>query len=160
MERVDAGQDFTVLVDYAHTPDALGNALGAARELARRRRPRDRGVRMRRRSRSRQASTDGRDRSRLADRTYVTTDNSRSEEPAAIIGEIVAGIPTAPESTGGDVIIEADRAAAIRAAIDAARTGDVVIVAGKGHETGQTAHGETMPFDDRRIARTELAGRS
>ena len=160
MERVDAGQDFTVLVDYAHTPDALGNALGAARELAADDArvivvfgcggDRDRAKR----------PLMGEIAARLADRTYVTTDNSRSEDPAAIIGEIVAGVPTAPGSTGGDVIIEADRAAAIRAAIDAARTGDVVIVAGKGHETGQTAHGETMPFDDRRIARTELAGRS
>jgi len=160
MERVDAGQDFTVLVDYAHTPDALGNALGAARELAADDArvivvfgcggDRDRAKR----------PVMGEIAARLADRAYVTTDNSRSEDPAAIIREIVAGISTAEGSTGGDVIIEADRAAAIRAAIEAARGGDVVIVAGKGHETGQTAHGETTPFDDRRIARTELAGRS
>jgi len=158
MERIDGGQDFTVLVDYAHTPDALGNALGAARELAapdarvivvfgcggdrdRAKRPLMGGIA-----------------ARLADRTYVTTDNSRSEDPAAIIDEIVAGV-AAEGDTGGDVITVADRGAAIRAAIAGARTGDVVIVAGKGHETGQTAHGETTPFDDRLIARAELVTR-
>ena len=160
MERIDAGQDFTVLVDYAHTPDALANALGAARELAapdarvivvfgcggdrdRAKRPLMGGIA-----------------ARLADRTYVTTDNARSEDPAAIIDEIVAGMPAGGDPAGGDVITAADRGAAIRAAIGGARTGDVVIVAGKGHETGQTAHGETAPFDDRLIVRAELVSRS
>jgi UDP-N-acetylmuramoyl-L-alanyl-D-glutamate--2,6-diaminopimelate ligase len=165
MERIDAGQDFTVLVDYAHTPDALGNALGAARELAA---PdarvivvfgcggdRDRAKR----------PLMGEIAARLADRTYVTTDNARSEEPAAIIDDIVAGVPSRRgrarrDPEGGDVIIVTDRGAAIRAAIAAAGTGDVVIVAGKGHETGQTIGGETTPFDDRLVARAELVART
>ncbi len=163
MERIDAGQDFTVLVDYAHTPDALRNALGAARELTvddgrvivvfgcggdrdRAKRP-----------------VMGEIAARLADRAYVTSDNSRSEDPGAIVNEIVAGIPAADPANsypGGEVVTVLDRQMAISAAIGAARAGDVVIVAGKGHETGQTANGETKPFDDRVAARAELVGRS
>ncbi len=159
MERVDAGQDFTVLVDYAHTPDALRNALRAARELAGDARvlvvfgcggDRDRAKR----------PLMGAIAARLADRTYVTTDNARSEDPGAIVDEIVTGIPAGGDPSGGDVVIVLDRRMAIGAAITAARSGDVVLVAGKGHETGQTAGGETTPFDDRLAARTELAGRS
>jgi UDP-N-acetylmuramoyl-L-alanyl-D-glutamate--2,6-diaminopimelate ligase len=159
MERVDAGQDFTVLVDYAHTPDALRNALGAARELVAADArvivvfgcggDRDRAKR----------PLMGEIAARLADRTYVTTDNARSEDPGAIVEEIVAGIPDGGDS-GGDVVTVLDRRMAIGAAIGAARSGDVVIVAGKGHETGQTVQGETKPFDDRVAARAELAGRS
>lgn len=155
MERVDAGQDFTVLVDYAHTPDALGSALSAARGLT---------------------APDGRvivvfgcggDRDRAkrplmgeiaaarANRTYVTTDNSRSEDPAAIVDEIVAGM-----AAGTDVVSVLDRRVAIRDAIADARAGDVVMIAGKGHETGQTADGRTRPFDDRLVAREELEARS
>ena len=165
MERVDAGQDFTVLVDYAHTPDALENALGAAREIA--------GTDARvivvfgcggDRDRAKRPLM-GEIAARLADRTYVTTDNPRSEDPAAIVDEIVAGIPagdntTGGGSTGGEVVTVVDRQAAIGAAIAGARSGDVVIVAGKGHETGQTAHEETTPFDDRLVARAALIGRS
>jgi UDP-N-acetylmuramoyl-L-alanyl-D-glutamate--2,6-diaminopimelate ligase len=159
MERVDAGQDFTVLVDYAHTPDALQHALGAARELA--------GADARvivvfgcggDRDRAKRPLM-GEIAARLADRTYVTTDNSRSEDPDAIVEEIVAGVPNGGHP-GGEVVTVLDRRAAIGAAIAAARSGDVVIVAGKGHETGQTAHGETIPFDDRVAARAELMGRS
>jgi UDP-N-acetylmuramoyl-L-alanyl-D-glutamate--2,6-diaminopimelate ligase len=159
MERIDAGQDFTVLVDYAHTPDALEHALGAARELAG---PdarvivvfgcggdRDRAKR----------PVMGEIAARLADRTYVTTDNPRSEDPVAIVDEILAGIPAGDASAGGDVVSVVDRQAAIGAAIGGARSGDVVIVAGKGHETGQTALGKTTAFDDRLVARAELIGR-
>jgi UDP-N-acetylmuramoyl-L-alanyl-D-glutamate--2,6-diaminopimelate ligase len=159
MERIDAGQDFTVLVDYAHTPDALENALGAARELAGHDArvivvfgcggDRDRAKR----------PLMGEIASRLADRTYVTTDNARSEDPAAIVEEIVAGIPPGDNPNGGEVVTVVDRQAAIGAAIGGARSGDVVVVAGKGHETGQTAHGETTAFDDRVVARAELIGR-
>ena len=159
MERVDAGQDFTVLVDYAHTPDAMANALGAARELAGNDArvivvfgcggDRDRAKR----------PVMGEIAARLADRTYVTTDNARSEDPAAIVDEIVAGIPS-EANPAGDVFTVVDRQAAIGAAIAGARAGDIVVVAGKGHEAGQTAHGETKPFDDRLVARAELIGRS
>jgi UDP-N-acetylmuramoyl-L-alanyl-D-glutamate--2,6-diaminopimelate ligase len=159
MERVDAGQDFTVLVDYAHTPDALQNALSAARELA--------GADARvivvfgcggDRDRAKRPLM-GEIAARLADRTYVTTDNARSEDPGVIVEEIVAGVPNGGHP-GGDVVTVLDRRAAIGAAIAAARSGDVVIVAGKGHETGQTAHGETIPFDDRIATRAELVSRS
>jgi UDP-N-acetylmuramoyl-L-alanyl-D-glutamate--2,6-diaminopimelate ligase len=155
MERIDAGQDFTVLVDYAHTPDALGNALGAARDLAA---PDARVITVfgcgGDRDRAKRPLM-GEIAARLADRTYVTTDNSRSEDPAAIIGEILAGFPA-----GADVVTVLDRRAAIRDAITDARAGDVVVVAGKGHETGQTAGGRTTPFDDRLVARAELEARS
>jgi UDP-N-acetylmuramoyl-L-alanyl-D-glutamate--2,6-diaminopimelate ligase len=151
MERIDAGQDFTVLVDYAHTPDALENALTAARDLT------ARGARLLAvfgcggdRDRAKRPLM-GEIGARLADRTFVTTDNPRSEDPAAIAGEILAGIPA-----GADVVTMLDRRAAIREAITDARAGDVVIVAGKGHETGQTAGGRTTPFDDRLVARAEL----
>jgi UDP-N-acetylmuramoyl-L-alanyl-D-glutamate--2,6-diaminopimelate ligase len=159
MERVDGGQDFTVLVDYAHTPDALEHALGAARELA--------GTDARvivvfgcggDRDRAKRPLM-GEIAARLADRTYVTTDNSRSEDPGAIVEEIVAGVPNGGHP-GGVVVTVLDRRAAIGAGIAAARPVDVVIVAGKGHETGQTAHGETIPFDDRIAARAELVSRS
>jgi len=160
MERVDAGQDFTVLVDYAHTPDALEHALGAARELVADDArvivvfgcggDRDRAKR----------PLMGEIAARLADRTYVTTDNARSEDPVAIVEEVVAGIPAGGGAAGGDVVTVVDRQSAIAAAIAGARSGDIVVVAGKGHETGQTAHGETTPFDDRLVARAELIGRS
>jgi UDP-N-acetylmuramoyl-L-alanyl-D-glutamate--2,6-diaminopimelate ligase len=155
MERIDAGQDFTVLVDYAHTPDALNNALGAARDLAA---PGARVITVfgcgGDRDRAKRPLM-GAIAARRADRTYVTTDNSRSEDPAAIVGEILAGVPV-----GADVITVLDRGAAIHDAIADARPGDVVVVAGKGHETGQTADGHTTPFDDRLVARAELEARS
>ena len=162
MERVDVGQDFTVLVDYAHTPDALRNALGAARELV----TDDARVIVvfgcgGDRDRAKRPAM-GEIAARLADRTYVTTDNARSEDPGAIVDEIVAGIPAADpadSSRRGEVVTVLDRRMAISAAIGAARSGDVVILAGKGHETGQTANGETKPFDDRVAARSELVGR-
>ena len=154
MERVDAGQDFTVLVDYAHTPDALSHALGAARDLLEHDGrviavfgcggDRDRAKR----------PLMGEIAGRLSDRAYLTSDNSRSEDPAAIADEILAGVPA-----GADVVPVLDRRAAIHDAIAGARPGDVVVVAGKGHETGQTAGGETTPFDDRLVARAELESR-
>ena len=88
---------------------------------------------------------------RLADVVYVTTDNSRSEDPEAIVGQILAGIPA---GTAAQRVL--DRRAAIRAVLGDAEPGDVVVVAGKGHEEGQTANGHTEPFDDRAVARAEL----
>jgi UDP-N-acetylmuramyl tripeptide synthase len=90
-----------------------------------------------------------------ADLVIVTNDNPRSEDPLAIIDEITSGIPD-----GAAAIVEPDRAAAIERAIDAARPGDVVVVAGKGHETTQEIDGVLMPFDDREVARAALARRS
>jgi UDP-N-acetylmuramoyl-L-alanyl-D-glutamate--2,6-diaminopimelate ligase len=155
-EPVDVGQPFAVLVDYAHTPDSLENALRAARKLTDGRliavfgcggdRDRDKRPLM------------GEIAARLADATVVTSDNPRSEDPQAIIGAILAGIP--PRGDGGirdDVTVEPDRRAAIGLALGTADAGDTVVIAGKGHEQGQElAGGRKIPFDDRVVATEEL----
>jgi len=148
-ESVDEGQPFTVIVDYAHKPGALENVLRAARDLAGGGArvicvvgaggDRDRGKR----------PVMGRLASELADITIVTSDNPRSEDPQAIIDEIVAGVV-------GDVEVEPDRAAAISRAIERAHDGDVVLIAGKGAEPGQQLADRTIPFDDRESARDAL----
>ena len=139
-EPVDEGQPFTVLVDYAHTPEALENVLRAARELTGGRLhvvfgaggDRDRAKR----------PLMGRAAATLADRVIVTSDNPRSEDPAAIVAEILQG-------TGDGVESEVDRRRAIALAVEGAAPGDVVVVAGKGHEQGQEfAGGRKEPFDD------------
>jgi UDP-N-acetylmuramoyl-L-alanyl-D-glutamate--2,6-diaminopimelate ligase len=149
-EPVDAGQDFTVLIDYAHTPDGLGQALGAARELAAGRllivfgaggdRDHDKRAPM------------GEVTARLADLAIVTSDNPRSEDPGAIIEAVVAG---AGDPTKMQVI--ADRGRAIETALAVAEPGDVVIIAGKGHETGQEIAGQIRPFDDLEVAKEVIA---
>ncbi|HXR12936.1 MAG TPA: UDP-N-acetylmuramyl-tripeptide synthetase, partial [Gaiellaceae bacterium] len=146
-ESVDEGQPFAVIVDYAHKPDALEKVLRAARDLARGRvvcvvgagGDRDRGKR----------PLMGRIASELADVVIVTTDNPRSEDPRAIIDEIVAG-------AAGDVEVEPDRATAISRAVELAGEGDVVVIAGKGAEQGQQLADRTIPFDDREAAREAL----
>jgi UDP-N-acetylmuramoyl-L-alanyl-D-glutamate--2,6-diaminopimelate ligase len=145
-EAVDEGQPFTVLVDYAHTPDSLANVLRSAREVTENTLicvfgcggDRDRGKR----------PVMGRLAKELADVAIVTSDNPRSEDPRTIIDEIVAG------SSGFE--IEPDRRAAITQAIELAQPGDVVVIAGKGHEQGQETAGRTLPFDDREVARDAL----
>jgi UDP-N-acetylmuramoyl-L-alanyl-D-glutamate--2,6-diaminopimelate ligase len=150
-EPVDEGQPFTVLVDYAHTPEALENVLRAARALTGGRlisvfgaggdRDRDKRPRM------------GRIGAELSDLAIVTSDNPRSERPEAIIEEILAGT----KSAGGKVEVEADRRAAIAVAFREAGRGDTVVIAGKGHEQGQEFEdGRKIPFDDREVAREEL----
>jgi len=155
LESVLGGQPFTVLVDYAHTPDALAHALTAARTIAAGHRvilvfgcggDRDRDKR----------SAMGSVAASRSDLVFVTSDNSRSESPEAIALEVLAGT----ERVGVDVLVELDRRAAIRAALAAATAGDVVLVAGKGHESTQTAMGMTIPFDDRVVVRDELRGLS
>jgi UDP-N-acetylmuramoyl-L-alanyl-D-glutamate--2,6-diaminopimelate ligase len=147
-ESVDEGQPFSVIVDYAHKPGALENVLRTARELARGGRvlvvvgaggDRDRGKR----------PLMGGIASALADVTIVTSDNPRSEDPQTIIDEIVAG-------TTGEIEVEPDRGAAILRAIELAREGDVVVIAGKGAEQGQQLADRTIPFDDRDAARDAL----
>jgi UDP-N-acetylmuramoyl-L-alanyl-D-glutamate--2,6-diaminopimelate ligase len=149
-EPVDEGQSYAVLVDYSHTPDSLENALRAARELAEHRviavfgagGDRDRGKR----------PLMGAIAAREADVAIVTSDNPRSEDPDAIIAEIVAGI----DDRAG-VEVAADRRAAIRRAIELAEPGDVLVIAGKGHEQGQEfAGGRKEPFDDVAVAREAL----
>ncbi len=147
-EPVDEGQPFAVLVDYAHTPDSLENVLRAARELASGRviavfgagGDRDRGKR----------PLMGEIGARLADVALVTSDNPRSEDPEAIIAEILAG-------AGREVEHDADRRRSIRRAVELARPGDVVVIAGKGHEQGQEFEGgRKEPFDDVAVAREAL----
>ena len=147
-EPVDEGQPFSVLVDYAHKPDALRNVLQAARELGDGRLicvfgcggDRDRGKR----------PLMGRIAAELSDLVIVTSDNPRSEDPDAIIDEIVAGI------AGGGVETEPDRRLAIREALERADAGDVVVIAGKGHERYQEFGTGPVPFDDREVARAAL----
>jgi UDP-N-acetylmuramoyl-L-alanyl-D-glutamate--2,6-diaminopimelate ligase len=158
-ETVDAGQGFAVVVDYAHTPDSLENVLRAARTLAAGATggqdgrvhvvfgcggDRDRGKR----------PLMGEIAKRLADRVIVTSDNPRSEDPEAIVEEILVG-------TGHEVEHNVDRRAAILEAIAGADGGDVVVIAGKGHEQGQEfAAGRKVPFDDVAVAREALKAAS
>jgi UDP-N-acetylmuramoyl-L-alanyl-D-glutamate--2,6-diaminopimelate ligase len=152
-QPVEAGQPFSVIVDYAHKPDALEQVLLAARELASGKLivvvgaggDRDRGKR----------PIMGEIAARLADVALITSDNPRSEPPEAIIDEIVAGIPPSPHAL---VERDADRRASIFRAIELAQEGDVVVIAGKGHEQGQEfENGRKEPFDDTAVAREAIA---
>lgn len=152
LEPVDAGQDFAVLVDYAHTPDGLRAAITAIAPAAAGRRvivvfgsggDRDREKRPHM----------GAVAAELADLVVVTSDNPRSEDPDEIIAAIVAGVPAEYRHR---VSIDPDRRSAIRSALQAARPGDVVLLAGKGHETTQTIGSTVVPFDDRAVARELL----
>jgi len=156
-EQVRAGQPFLVIVDYAHTPDALERVLTTARKLTRGRLgvvfgcggDRDRGKR----------PIMGAIAARLADRLWITSDNPRSERPEAIIDEIMIGAL----GVSGDerpYVREPDRRAAITAALQWAEPGDTVLIAGKGHETYQLVGSEVRPFDDREVTRTMLSAGS
>jgi UDP-N-acetylmuramoyl-L-alanyl-D-glutamate--2,6-diaminopimelate ligase len=146
-EAVDEGQPFSVVVDYSHTPDSLETALRTARELTTGRvicvfgagGDRDHG----KRPQMGAVAATG------ADVVIVTSDNPRSEDPQTIVDEIMRGLST-------DAEVELDRARAIERAIELARAGDVVLLAGKGHEQGQETAGTIVPFDDREVARQAL----
>jgi len=150
-EPIDEGQSFAVVVDYAHTPDSLATVLRAARDLGDGRvivvfgagGDRDRGKR----------PLMGKVAADLADVAIVTSDNPRSEEPLAIIHDVLQG-------TGVDVEIDPDRRSAIARAVSLAEDADVVVIAGKGHEQGQDVGGVVSPFDDREVAREALRGLS
>jgi UDP-N-acetylmuramoyl-L-alanyl-D-glutamate--2,6-diaminopimelate ligase len=152
-EPVDEGQGFTVLVDYAHTPDSLENVLRAARRLTAGRvisvfgaggdRDRDKRPKM------------GRAGAELSDLTVVTSDNPRSEDPEAIVAEVAAGAEGASSAAELEVVV--DRREAIALALGRAQPEDIVVIAGKGHEQGQEfENGRKIPFDDREVAREEL----
>jgi UDP-N-acetylmuramoyl-L-alanyl-D-glutamate--2,6-diaminopimelate ligase len=151
LERVDVGQDFTVVVDYAHKPDAVAAAVAALRPLTAGRLivvlgaggERDPGKR----------PLMGEVAATTADVLVVTDDNPRGEDPASIRAEVLAGTSGA----NAEVVEVGDRRLAIREALGRARPGDVVLVAGKGHETGQEVAGILHPFDDREVVREELA---
>jgi UDP-N-acetylmuramoyl-L-alanyl-D-glutamate--2,6-diaminopimelate ligase len=152
LEPVDAGQPFQVLVDYAHTPDALRRALEAVRATGPRRLlcvfgcggDRDRGKR----------PLMGAVAAQNADLVFLTSDNPRGEDPRAILAEIEAGA-----RGGSPVRTIVERAEAIAAAVGAAGDGDTVLIAGKGHETYQILGERTIPFDDRQVARRALEAR-
>ena len=155
-ESVDAGQPFAVVVDYAHTPDSLENVLGAAKRLAL-----SSGGRVvcvfgagGDRDRSKRPLM-GMAAARLADYVIVTSDNPRSEVPEAIVGEILEGVLV--ERTSGPDATLVDRREAIVHALHEAKPNDIVVIAGKGHETGQQFKDHTIPFDDRSVAREVLA---
>jgi UDP-N-acetylmuramoyl-L-alanyl-D-glutamate--2,6-diaminopimelate ligase len=152
LERVNAGQDFTVIVDYAHTDDALKNLLETVRELNPRRvitvfgcgGDRDRSKR----------PLMGAVASRLSEAVVVTSDNPRSEPPESIIEEILRGMNGGRKAERHVVV---DRRDAIAKAFEIAVPGDAVVIAGKGHETYQVLRDRTVPFDDRQVARDLLA---
>ncbi len=163
-EPVEEGQDFAVLVDYAHTPDSLENVLGAARELSRSRGreagrvtcvfgaggDRDRGKR----------PLMGEVAARLSDAVIVTSDNPRSEDPEQIIAAVMAGVARVPGGPARTRSIP-DRAEAIEHVVAHATSGDIVVIAGKGHEQGQEfADGRKVPFDDVTVAREALRARA
>ena len=164
LERVDEGQDFTVLIDYAHTPDALERALKVTRNFCRGRLivvfgcggNRDRGKR----------PIMGRVSAQLADISIITSDNPRLEEPEAIISDILIGF----EGTGAPELTEikgarkgyipiADRGEAIRQAVKMAEAGDLILIAGKGHEDYQVIGNKRVHFDDREEARAAIRAR-
>jgi UDP-N-acetylmuramoyl-L-alanyl-D-glutamate--2,6-diaminopimelate ligase len=154
-ERVDEGQPFIVVVDYAHTDDALRNVIAAARQLANERNPPGRVITL-------FGCGGDRDRSKrplmgeaagsLSDLVVLTSDNPRSEDPLNIINDALIGLQRATPH----YCLEPDRAVAIRKALEAARPGDIVILAGKGHETYQVLRSGPVPFDDREVARQVL----
>lgn len=153
-QSVDSGQRFLVVVDYAHTDDALENLIKTARELN----PEGRVITL-------FGCGGGKDRTkrpvmgdvsgRLSDLTILTNDNPRQEDPVKIIGDIVVGL----QKTAGKYMIEPDREKAIGLAIDEARAGDIVLLAGKGHETYQVLADKTVDWDDREMARKALSER-
>ena len=153
LESVTAGQPFTVFVDYAHTEESLAAVLDAVRELTSGRLlvvfgcggDRDRGKRF----------GMGRAAAVRADRIVVTSDNPRSEDPLAILRDVEAGVVSVAGAAARSEFIP-DRGRAIRLALGEARSGDAVVIAGKGHETTQTIAGRAQPFDDREVARREL----
>ncbi|MDQ6928647.1 MAG: UDP-N-acetylmuramoyl-L-alanyl-D-glutamate--2,6-diaminopimelate ligase [Actinomycetota bacterium] len=151
-ETIDAGQPFLVIVDYAHTPASLEQALQSARQ----------GVTGRvvtvfgcggDRDRSKRPAM-GAVATRWSDLAFLTSDNPRSEDPALIIDEVLTGVERREV-----LVVEPDRRAAIAGALAAARAGDAVVIAGKGHETTQLVGDEVLPFDDREVAREQLAAR-
>jgi UDP-N-acetylmuramoyl-L-alanyl-D-glutamate--2,6-diaminopimelate ligase len=153
-ERMDLGQPYFVIVDYAHTDDALENLIRTARELN----PKGRIITL-------FGCGGGKDRTkrpvmgevtgRLSDLTILSSDNPRTEDPLKIISDIIVGL----QKTSGKYLIEPDREKAIGAAMDEARAGDIVLLAGKGHENYQILADRTLEFDDRDVARRALRAR-
>jgi UDP-N-acetylmuramoyl-L-alanyl-D-glutamate--2,6-diaminopimelate ligase len=157
LERVDAGQDFTVLVDYSHKPGAVEAVLRALRPVTGGCLAIVLGCGGDRDSAKRPLM--GAAAARLADLAILTSDNPRSEDPLAILAEMLEGVLTVGEPERARIIVEPDRAAAIGLAVTMADKGDVIVVAGKGHERGQYIGQQVIPFDDREVAAAALARR-
>jgi UDP-N-acetylmuramoyl-L-alanyl-D-glutamate--2,6-diaminopimelate ligase len=157
MERVEAGQSYLALVDFAHTPDAVETLLTSVRSLVDGRLivvlgcggDRDRTKR----------PLMGAAVARLADLAFLTNDNPRSEDPAEILAAMSAGVASVRTATAKVTVIQ-DRAEAIAAAVAEAGPGDAVVVAGKGHERGQEQNGVVTPFDDREALAAAITARS
>ena len=154
LERVEAGQPYTILIDYAHTPDALERLLGSVREVTDKKiilvfgcgGDRDRGKR----------APMGEIAGRRADIAISTSDNPRSEDPASILDEVEQGLIRSGATKYLKIV---DRRSAIRAAIELANPGMVVVITGKGHETTQSIGGKELPFDDRKVAAELVRGK-
>jgi len=154
MERVEADQPYLAVVDYAHTPDAVETLLSALRQVTKGRLhvvlgcggDRDRSKR----------PLMGEAAARLAHLAVLTNDNPRSEDPGEILAAMKVGADRVPARSRAEVVVEPDRAAAIRYAVRRAGPGDTVVVAGKGHELGQEVKGEVRPFDDRVVLRAAI----
>ncbi|MET8979785.1 UDP-N-acetylmuramoyl-L-alanyl-D-glutamate--2,6-diaminopimelate ligase [Streptomyces sp. NPDC004539] len=154
LERVDAGQPYLAVVDYAHKTDAVESVLKALRKVTKGRLHvvlgcgGDRDVTKR--------APMGAAAARLADTAVLTSDNPRSEDPLAILTAMLDGAASVPAHERGEVLLFEDRAAAIAAAVGRAQAGDTVLVAGKGHEQGQDIAGVVRPFDDRQVLREAI----
>ncbi|MBT2441892.1 UDP-N-acetylmuramoyl-L-alanyl-D-glutamate--2,6-diaminopimelate ligase [Streptomyces sp. ISL-36] len=154
LERVDAGQPYLAVVDYAHKTDAVESVLRSLRKVTEGRIHivlgcgGDRDITKR--------GPMGAAAARLADTAVLTSDNPRSEDPLAILAAMLAGAAEVPAHERGDVLVDADRAAAVAAAVARAQPGDTVLVAGKGHEQGQDIAGVVRPFDDRQVLREAI----
>ncbi|MFJ6630288.1 UDP-N-acetylmuramoyl-L-alanyl-D-glutamate--2,6-diaminopimelate ligase [Streptomyces sp. NPDC091376] len=154
LERVDAGQPYLAVVDYAHKTDAVESVLRSLRKVTQGKLhivlgcggDRDRTKR----------GPMGAAAARFSDTALLTSDNPRSEDPLAIIAAMLAGAAEVPAHERGDVLVDADRAAAISAAVARAEAGDTVLIAGKGHEQGQDIAGVVRPFDDRQVLREAI----
>ncbi|MFI1661162.1 UDP-N-acetylmuramoyl-L-alanyl-D-glutamate--2,6-diaminopimelate ligase [Streptomyces wuyuanensis] len=154
LERVDVGQPYLAVVDYAHKTDAVESVLRSLRKVTEGRLhivlgcggDRDRTKR----------GPMGAAAARYADTAVLTSDNPRSEDPLAILAAMLSGAAEVPAHERGDVLVEADRAAAIAAAVARAAPGDTVLIAGKGHEQGQDIAGVIRPFDDRQVLREAI----
>ncbi|WP_328325620.1 MULTISPECIES: UDP-N-acetylmuramoyl-L-alanyl-D-glutamate--2,6-diaminopimelate ligase [unclassified Streptomyces] len=154
LERVDAGQPYLAVVDYAHKTDAVESVLRALRKVTEGRLHIVLGCGGDRDQTKRGPM--GAAAARLADTAVLTSDNPRGEDPLAILAAMIAGAAEVPVHERGDVLIDSDRAAAIAAAVARARPGDTVLVAGKGHEQGQDIAGVVRPFDDRQVLRAAI----
>ncbi len=158
LERVEAGHDLTVLVDYSHKPGAVEAVLGALRPVTQGSLRIVLGCGGDRDTAKRPLM--GAAAARLADVAVFTSDNPRSEDPLGILSQMLDGALSVPQADRAHVVVEPDRAVAIGLAIGGAAKGDVVLIAGKGHERGQYVAGQVIPFDDREVAAHAVADRA